>query len=373
MTARTDRHERWLTELTRLPSVAGHEDLVIDWVRTWVGRRSDLRILTDEAGNLLITRKGRRRRPPTLLTAHLDHPGFVATSVEGRAVEWQFLGGVSAEYFEGATIEFFDPAGEPHRAKVLSSFVEGRLRSGTARLAKASPSMRTGVIGRWAFRSGSLGMRNGRLYAPGCDDLAGVAAVLAALDDLRKKPMAAHVGVLLTRAEEVGFIGAIAACTNGVIPREARLICVEMSRSFADSPIGDGPIVRVGDASSIFSPEITNRLSRIAGSAAARDSGFRFQRKLMPGGSCEATAFAGYGYSASCLCLPLGNYHNMVDIDGVAAGSRPARVGPEFISVADFHGLVKLIGLAAVELDSTGASLSADFVGHFDQWSWVLG
>ena len=373
MTARTDRHERWLTELTAIPTVAGREDRVVAWVENWVRRRRDLRLRSDPAGNLLIARAGRRRRTPVLLTAHLDHPGFVVTEIQGRAVEWQFLGGVAAPYFENAAIEFFDADGTAHRAKVTSSMVDGRLRTGTARLAKASSQVRPGAIGRWSFRSGSLGIRNGRLYAPGCDDLAGVAAVLAALDDLRKNPNAGHVGVLLTRAEEVGFVGAIAACTNGSFPQEARLVCVEMSRSFEESPIGAGPIVRVGDASSVFTPELTNRLSHIARSTAGSQAGFSFQRKLMPGGSCEATAFSAYGYSAGCLCLPLGNYHNMVDIDGVASGIRPARVGPEFISVADFHGLVTLLGKAAVDLDSTAHTLSDDLTDHFEQWSWVLG
>ena len=41
----------------------------------------------------------------------------------------------------------------------------------------------------------------------------------------------------------------------------------------------------------------------------------------MPGGACEATAFSAYGYESTCLCLPLGNYHNMHDID-VVAGRR---------------------------------------------------
>jgi endoglucanase len=79
---------------------------------------------------------------------------------------------------------------------------------------------------------------------------------------------------------------------------------------------------------------------------------FRWQRKLMPGGTCEATAFSTYGYRSTCLCLPLGNYHNMVDIDQVQAGQRPARVGPEFISVADFHGLVEMLVLCAEGLES---------------------
>jgi hypothetical protein len=50
--------------------------------------------------------------------------------------------------------------------------------------------------------------------------------------------------------------------------------------------------------------------------------------------------------------MPLGNYHNMVDIDGVAAGRRPAAVGAEFISVSDFHGLVDMLVICASRLDA---------------------
>jgi hypothetical protein len=41
----------------------------------------------------------------------------------------------------------------------------------------------------------------------------------------------------------------------------------------------------------------------------------------------------------------------MTDIDGVLAGKRPARVGPEFVSVDDFHGLVDMLRVAATGLD----------------------
>ncbi len=148
----------------------------------------------------------------------------------------------------------------------------------------SGPAPSVGDIGRWAFRADQLGIRNGRLRAPACDDLAGVAASLEAFDRLRSVDGAGHVGVLLTRAEEVGFIGAIAAATGGTIPTDARLICVEMSRSFDDSPIGAGPVVRVGDASSVFAPHLTGAMTEAAKSLAGRRSEFLFQRKLMAGG-----------------------------------------------------------------------------------------
>ena len=138
---------------------------------------------------------------------------------------------------------------------------------------------------------------------------------------------------------------------------EARVIALENSRSFADAPIGGGPIVRVGDRMSIFSPSLTGavakRAEEIAGgpsspSAQQKQSDgpkWKWQRKLMAGGACEATVYCAYGYEATCVCLPLGNYHNMADLDAVQAGTnteRPA-MGREYVSLADYHGLVDLL------------------------------
>jgi endoglucanase len=76
----------------------------------------------------------------------------------------------------------------------------------------------------------------------------------------------------------------------------------------------------------------------------------------MAGGTCEATAFCAYGYEASGLCLPLENYHNMVDIDDVLAGHRKARLAPEQIALSDFHGLVDALLLTAERLDQRASS-----------------
>ena len=75
--------KKWLTQLTHLPTASGLEDAVVTWVRNWVGRRDDLKLERDSGGNLLITQKGRNRHPLVLAVAHMDHPAFVITSVDG--------------------------------------------------------------------------------------------------------------------------------------------------------------------------------------------------------------------------------------------------------------------------------------------------
>jgi endoglucanase len=349
--------ERWLLQLTGIPTAAGREERVVEWVEHWLRPRRELRLRRDTAGNMIIRPAGRGRARPLYLTAHMDHPAFVVRRVaDDETLELEFRGGVQDAYFRGAAIEILAGTGDPP-ARARIERLDGSARPYKrvlARLRGAARGIRPGDVGRWALRGRGArpAISGGRLHAPACDDLAGVAAALCALDELRGGPDAGRAAVLLTRAEEVGFVGAIAACTDGSIPEGARLICLECSRSFPESPIGAGPILRVGDRMSVFSPDLTNRLGLLLAEYQRRHPRFAAQRRLMPGGTCEATAFAAWGHEATCVCLPLGNYHNMVDIDGVASGKVPARVGPEHIALRDFHGLVDLLVWFARELDS---------------------
>ena len=114
--------------------------------------------------------------------------------------------------------------------------------------------------------------------------------------------------------------------------------------------------VSVGAGMSVFTPELTNAVSAVAEGYAKEKSAFKFQRKLMPGGVCEASAFSAYGIHSTCVCLPLGNYHNMAGVEAVEAGARSARPGREFVSVADYHGMIELLGAIARRLDAPGHS-----------------
>ena len=353
--------ERWLLELTNLPTAAGCEGAVVGWITAWVKRRPQLILRRDEAGNLLVTRRtARGRRAPLFITAHLDHPAFVVTAARGREVELEFRGGVHDPYFERAAIEIFTGA-SPHVGRIVSLDAKATpVKRVVAHLAGTGARIAPGAIARFVVgRRGTLPrIARGRLHTYACADLAAAVAALSAYETLRRDARMAHVGLLFTRAEEIGFIGALAACRDRSIPKDTRLICLENSRSFAESPIGGGPIVRVGDRASVFAPALTNEISVLMTEHQTAHPEFRWQRKLMPGGTCEATAFSEFGYRATCLCLPLGNYHNMIDIDGVQAGRRPARMGPEYISLADFHGLVEMLVVCARGLDEPGRTLS---------------
>lgn len=413
-----EQHLRWLLEVTQLPTASGRETRVTEWVKRWVAERADLVLKEDRAGNLVIMpRKSWVRRSsgskggagarPIYFTAHLDHPAFVVERVIGPGtVELAFRGGVMDAYFQNARV-VIHPEGSgrlpalsrplPIRA-VLTGEGAGVLASGKGeRLFKTyladmdqvggeddegPSSVQVGDIAVWDLPPAEIDGA-GIVHTHACDDLAALAAALSAFDVLRRARAGGasvqDVRLIFTRSEEIGFTGAIAACKLKTMPKNARVIALENSRSFADSPIGGGPIVRVGDRMSVFSPRLTAACARRAEQLAAvggvveTQPGIKWQRKLMAGGACEATVFCAYGYEATCLCLPLGNYHNMSDLAEVQAGTHgagakgPARIGREFIARSDYEGLVELlvaIGFDLPEPDPAMARIEKLYEKH---------
>ena len=357
--ARTE-HARWALELTSTPTAAGREQRVISYIERWAAARSDLALTSDPAGNLVVARRdpGAASVRPLFITAHLDHPAFVVERIIGPGtLGVGFRGGVLNPYFEEAPVVFFAAGRGDARApaKVIHSTAQEPYRQCVVELDGAATVESTGLaigdVGRWALPEAHISAE-GELRTDACDDLAAAAAALEAMDVLRADPAAAHVRLLFTRAEEIGFVGAIAACKHRTMPEGSRVLALENSRSYpTDSPIGGGPIVRVGDRISTFSPALTAAVAKAAEelSKAREKSGspFKWQRKLMPGGACEASAYQAYGYDATCICLPLGNYHNMADLqrvqDNVPEAVKAARCGHEIISMSDYHGLVDLL------------------------------
>jgi len=367
---RAIEHERWLLELTGTPTAAGHEERVIAWIQAWADER-DLTVDADAHGNLMIQGTAGTDGPPLVFQAHLDHPAFVVEDrAEDGSLDLSFRGGVLDPYFVGARIVLLTADGVRHGARITASEKLEPLRRCRAELDDAAADVPPESIGVWDLPGSSIDAD--RLHAPAVDDLAGVAAALAAVDACRHRGTTRDVRLFFTRAEEIGFVGTIAACESGSLATDVDLVTLETSRSFDDSPVGGGPIVRVGDRVSTFDPGLTALAGEVATAVAGEHADFHWQRKLMVGGACEATMFVRSGYRATCLCLPLGNYHNMAELDRVQA-EKPDRatIAPEFIAVRDFHGLVRLlVGMA--ESPGGGDPVRDRLLKRFAQLKWVL-
>ncbi len=360
------KNEKYLLELTALPTATGHEDRVMAWIERWAQRKKNVELTSDRWGNIMLKRVGARSRKPIFFTAHMDHPAFVVTEQIGpRKIKAEFRGGVRDEYFVGSRVCLHLGDIGPCKGKVVNLVqpkppaVDKQVTIELVRPVVAEP----GDVLTWDLPAPKI--TRGLLKAPACDDLAGVAAAISAFEVLLKsKKRGLDVRVLLTRAEEIGFIGAIGACKSGIIPKGARLIALETSKSFAESPVGGGPIVRVGDKTKSFDPDLTYAVSRVGLDLEQEDKNFKWQRKLMPGGTCEASAYQTYGFTATCLCLALQNYHNMNEGFPPPHGrTKPSvrkavRIDSEAISVADYHGLVRMLVEVGKRLDDKKTSLS---------------
>lgn len=322
------------------PTAPYREGNVIAWVRAFVKRQPHLRLDEDASGNLSLRRRGVRATPtPLVLGAHMDHPGFRALAcrrvADGFRVDALFLGGVARSCFPGARARFFDARGIGTAARATAARPDAKSGELRVRLTSRRP-IAPGSFGVWDLPGFRRSARDPDLLETrAADDLAGVAGILAAMELVDRIDPARRVDLraLLTRAEEVGFVGAIAAARSGVLPRGARIVAIEASRALPHAPQGAGPILRVGDRTSVFDDGLTRWLARVATELAGpKGNRFAWQRRLMDGGTCESTAYQLHGYRCAALCIPLGNYHNM---------SERGRIALESVRLGDLVGLVR--------------------------------
>ena len=270
------------------PTAPFHEDAVRREIRALLADCAHVTLTEDRFGNLLAHYRRGKSAARFAFAAHMDHPAYV-----GR----EFLGGVPERY---------------RKAK--------------------PPTRKFGAFRMWDLPACEV--RAGRIRSRACDDLIGCAAIVAALRELEHAGAQCAAWGLFTRAEEVGFVGAIELAKSGCLPKSVTVVSLETS-SVRGGPvkIGGGPIIRTGDRTSVFDSAATAQLQ-----AAAKNAGIAHQRALMQGGTCEATAYALYGYRTAAMCVALGNYHNCGPGD---------RIAPEYVSLEDTLGMARLCVAAA--------------------------
>ncbi|MBI5683885.1 MAG: M20/M25/M40 family metallo-hydrolase [Verrucomicrobia bacterium] len=290
------------------PTAPFHEERVARFIREFAIARG-LRVRSDKFGNLIVCyRRGRGHRPVAFV-AHMDHPGFeVIEDAAGGFVMTRFLGSVPRQYFRpGGRVRLFGADGE-RRATIWSVPDVDWKKEKLVRL-RLKGAARRGDAGMWDLAPVKTNHR--LLWSRACDDLAGCLVLLGMLDDLVQSRISATAYAVFTRAEEAGFHGAMGLMKSRLIPRSAIVVSVESSKELAHAPMGQGPIIRVGDRATTFDSRVTMFLEEVAARVARLDRRFAFQRRLMDGGTCESTVFCHHGYRAGGVCLAMGNYHNL--------------------------------------------------------------
>jgi endoglucanase len=290
-----------LAEVLAQPTAPFAEAKVHAAIRRAVRASPRLEDRVDAFGNLLVTYGA--GAPRLVFACHTDHPALVSNG-DGTAT---IRGGMRPKELAGTGVRSF---GGEHRA-TLGGHRHARVMNlrGRKRIPKGTPLV---------LDLPDLRLGGGRIRSRAIDDLCAVAACLATADRLAAARWQGTVGFLFTRAEEVGFAGALGFVRSTDLPRSTTIVNLEMSNARPHTPQGSGPILRVGDRLSTFSREVSMALEGTARALARKDGGFRWQRALMDGGACEATVYADAGFPTGALCLPLKNYHNHAARGGMA-------------------------------------------------------
>lgn len=275
------------------PTAPFHEDAVRAEILMQLAQCPHVTATQDDFGNVIACYRRGPGAARYAFAAHMDHPAYVGG---------EFLGGVPLEFRE-----------------------------------KNPPVRDFGAFAMWDLPAFEL--RDGRIFSRACDDLIGCAAIVALFHELERAGAEAWVHGLFTRAEEVGFVGAIRLAQSGRVSKELTVVSLETSsEKGGPAKMGDGVIVRVGDRTSIFDDAATAALLD-----AARRAEIPVQRCLMSGGTCEATAYQLYGYRSAGLCVALGNYHNC---------GPDTQIASEFVSADDVAGMVRLMFAATTTTPS---------------------
>ena len=284
------------------PTAPFHEYHVRDHLLELLDVLPHVSVEEDDFGNLIAKYQRGPGRARWAFGAHMDHPAWVKNPPgknlpeggrDARFPGMRFLGGVRKSYFPTGEVVHF------------------------------------GDFAMWDLPAFDYDRKRDLIYGRVCDDLVGCVAIVALFSELERLEVPGACYGIFTRAEEVGFVGAVHLAKSGYLPHDICFVSLETSSPRGSVEMGKGPVVRVGDRLSVFDDEGTAQLL-----AAAESGGVEVQRALLDGGACEATAMNLFGIRATGISVLLGNYHNCAP---------SGRIDSEYVSLKDVKTMIALI------------------------------
>lgn len=351
-----------LYEILSQPTAPFREGLVRSTISRALSREG-VPFFFDQVGNVVVgvqsTAEYRSRvmakscEPLRIFMAHMDHPGFHGVAWRSpRALAIRWYGGSPVKHLKNAPVWFADRQGwsgyigrinQVQLTKQGRSIQSAVVKFKTKEMFEIYHQMPQVLYGGFQFRA-PVWNHGKIIYTKAADDLVGCFAIVSMAIDLfktaSKRSVRKNFIGLLTRAEEVGFIGAIAHFESGYLRGAKRpVVCIslETSRTLPGAIVGRGPVVRLGDRAGVFDSSSLQVFRQLAD----RDLTGRFQTRIMDGGTCEATAAMAYSLPSIGISVPLGNYHNQ-SFEGGPDSKAKDGPAPEFVHIGDIEGMIKL-------------------------------
>lgn len=296
-----------LARLADLPAVPGDEWRVRDAIREALPGWAKALARTDAAGNLIVA--AGPQRDTVVFIAHMDEVAFDVTAIApDGTLSLRARGGVIPSAWEGqpALLHPLPRAGAATPTSIPGVF--GVRATATVR----RPQDMTAWFGLDAAALAARGVTVGagvtahkqatrlastRFTARALDDRAGSTALLQALYRIDPARLRRRTLFVWSTAEEAGLVGAAAlAAELGPTVRHVHSIDTFVSSDtplesphFAFTPLGDGPVLRGIENSSMVPPAMRDSVQRIA-----REAGIPLQLGLTQGGT-DGTRFTFWG------------------------------------------------------------------------------
>ncbi|MEP6691539.1 MAG: M20/M25/M40 family metallo-hydrolase [Gemmatimonadaceae bacterium] len=329
---------RVLGTLTNVYAVSGHEQRMRDAVVSMLPAWAKAKAVTDTAGNIVIA--AGPDRDTALFVAHMDELGHDITRINADgSVALRARGGFFASLWEGQPALLHLDSGEPVRGIFVprdgATTRQPRELTAWFGLDSAALVARGAHIGSaLTFYKRATRLGATRFTARAIDDRAGCAAQLLALRAIAPGALDHKVIFIFSTREEIGLEGAHAVA-NQLGASVHRVYAIDTfvssdspleSQRFANTPIGNGAVVRALDNSSVTpADEIAAVL------AIARAAGIAVQVGTTNGGN-DGSTFVPHGAIDIPLAWPLRYSHS------------PAEV----VDLADIDGLARLIAAIAI-------------------------
>ncbi len=323
------------------PTAPYREEWVLEYIKNEL---DEIRFpyFQDRWGNIFAGAKSPRElkmSSKVALVAHTDHPGFhiLQTEVVTRSSTRKANRQAGGQIFEAKWHGGHPPIMKNSRMAIHHPGFPGLMGTGQVLsepdkkerrffIKLLSSPFQVGTTCFGAFDFPAYKFKKNLLETRVADDLAGAVIILSVIRRLSTIERKNFLGIFTT-AEETGFKGTLGILKDKTLGFKNRVISLEASKQMDGAKIGSGPVIRLGDRRTLFDNDLIALIDEAA-------KGIKSQRRIMSGGTCEATAFSVFGIKAAGMAVPLGNYHNQKE------NGKP---GPEQISLSDVENAVKIL------------------------------
>jgi len=316
-----------LSQLVESYGVSGAEGPVRDVVKRLLPAWAKSE--TDTAGNLWV-RIG-QGSPLVVFVAHMDEIGYRVTAIrDDGSLELENRGGFIPSLFEGQPALVHTEKGDVPgiflpRDSGFTRHTPPPLRVDIGTTSRAATNAKGVTPGATVTMPKQyVRLAGTRATGRSFDDRVGCATQLIALRHLDRAALKHEVIFIFSVREEIGLEGAgVAAAALGTTPRRVHAIDTFVSAdsplelpNFAVAPIGQGPVARALDNSSITPPAYLDSLVQVA-----RARGVALQVGTTNGGN-DGSMFTRYGVVDVAMGWPLRYSHSpaeVVDLKDVAS------------------------------------------------------